>query len=450
MPEQQLLSALRRDAHSVGLHGGYDVVLEHIGDASIVLLGEGSHGTQEFYRARAEISKRLIVEHGFDAIAVEADWPDALCVSRHVQLRDPVDDAATGEGDPAEHALGAFQRFPKWMWRNTETAELVRWLHRYNGQLNQSVDRVGFFGLDLYSLRHSMEAVIHYLSGIDPEAAKRARAHYSCFDHVTQNPQSYGYEAAFGLRKDCEDEVVQQLSELSAATVDALSGEDADEHFFAQQNARVAQNAEAYYRAMFHGRNRSWNLRDTHMADTLDALFGHLQARKGRPPRIVVWAHNSHIGDAGMTEMGEDGQTNLGELVRQRYPDSCYLLGFTTHTGTVRAASDWDGEAELKAVRPSLPNSFEHLFHDIGLGDFFLPVGKFRKPGEAALGRRLERAIGVIYRPESERISHYFFADITRQFDGVVHFDVSRALTPLDPPIDQPEKTDPETFPSGI
>lgn len=444
---QAALDAVRACAHVLRGDTDIDGVLDAFGDARIVLLGEATHGTREFYRFRAEITKRLITDKGFDAIAVEADWPDALQVSRYIR---PEESA----GRSAHEALQGFERFPQWMWRNTETVELVSWLRLQNRQRTSDDGKIGFFGLDLYSLRSSMEAVIRYLSGVDPEAARQARQSYACFDHLAEDPQRYGYAANFGMRKDCEDEVVRQLVALTkdGTRLAADAGpEAADELFYAQQNARVAANAEAYYRSMFQGRNVSWNLRDTHMDETLAALQDHIAARRGRPARIVVWAHNSHIGDATATEMGDEGQLNLGQLVRQRVgADDCYLLGFSTHTGTVTAASEWDSPAELKKVRPSHAQSFERLFHDTGLGNFFLPLRGAPQARDALRERRLERAIGVIYLPQSERVSHYFEAALGEQFDGVVHFDETHALHPLERTALIHDHEAPETWPSGI
>jgi erythromycin esterase-like protein len=446
MPDQSTIEALRNEAQVIQPDENFERLLEHIGDASVVLLGEASHGTQQFYRMRAEISKRLIVEKGFDAIAVEADWPDALRVSRYVQL--------ASRDQTADEALSGFQRFPQWMWRNTEIVDLVYWLHLHNSQIPKPESRIGFFGLDLYSLRKSMDAVIRYLDKADPEAAKRARERYSCFDHLAEDPQHYGYAATFGMKKDCEDEVVRQLVELTSEAAKHLSqggGTVPDELFYAQQNARVAKNAETYYRSMFQSRDESWNVRDTHMAETLDALREHIGRRKGSPAKIAVWAHNSHLGDARATEMGDHGQLNLGQLVRERYAaEETFLLGFTTHTGTVTAASDWGAAAELKNIVPSRPDSFEHLFHDTGLDNFLLPIRGRDSVLTALAGRRLERAIGVIYRPDTERISHYFHAELTRQFDAVIHLDQTAAVKPLEySGLWVPEEV-PETYPFGV
>jgi erythromycin esterase-like protein len=447
MSSQSTMEVLRKEAQVIRPDENFDQLMEQIGDASLVLLGEASHGTREFYRIRAEVSKRLITDKGFDAIAVEADWPDALRVSRYVQH--------ASADKTADEALGGFQRFPQWMWRNTEVVELVYWMRAHNGQIAQPEQRIGFFGIDLYSLRKSMDAVVHYLEKVDPEAAKRARARYSCFDHLAEDPQHYGYATTFGIKKDCEEEVVRQLVELTseaARQVSEQGGSVPDELFYAQQNARVVKNAETYYRAMFQSRDESWNIRDTHMMETLDALRDHLGKRKGRTAKIAVWAHNSHLGDARATEMGDHGQLNLGQLVRERYKsEETFLLGFSTHTGTVTAASDWDAPAELKKVVPSRPESFERLFHDTGMPNFLLPIRANDRVSAALEERRLERAIGVIYRPESERVSHYFHADIARQFDAVIHLDRTSAVKPLEYSVHwTPEEEPAETYPFGV
>jgi erythromycin esterase-like protein len=459
MSEQAIIEALRREVHVIQHDDRLDRIIDQIGNASIVLLGEATHGTREFYRVRAEISKRLIAEKGFDAIAVEADWPDALRVNRFIKAGADTIGAMGSRGSPAtdrtaNEALHGFERFPQWMWRNTEVIELVDWLRMHNMQVADDKDKVGFFGLDLYSLRNSMDAVVRYLSQVDPEAAQRARARYACFDHLAEDPQRYGYAAMFGMRKDCEDEVVHQLIEMVSDGARFLSEsmpDPDDELFYAQQNARVAQNAEAYYRAMFQGRNESWNLRDRHMAETLEALRARIIERKGRRPKIAVWAHNSHLGDARATEMGEHGQLNLGQLAREQYGSKeCFLLGFTTHTGTVTAASDWDEPAETKTVRPSHPASFERLFHDAGPGNFIVPLRESTELHKRLWEQRLERAIGVVYLPESERVSHYFHASLSRQFDAVIHFDETHAVRPLERTVEHHEGEVPETYPSGI
>ncbi|WEF35010.1 erythromycin esterase family protein [Pseudoduganella chitinolytica] len=450
MGDKDIIAALRQDARPLDHADGFDAVLETIGDASIVLLGEATHGTREFYRMRAEISKRLIVEKGFDAIAVEADWPDALRVSRYVQHG--------GDDMTAEGALAGFKRFPQWMWRNQEIVELVNWLRVHNGHVASSARRVGFYGLDLYSLAQSMQAVVEYLQQADPEAAERARQRYACIDHMAEDPQRYGYATTFGMKEDCEREVVRQLMELTRqanAHLAGGSGQVPDELFYAQQNARVARNAETYYRSMFQSRDESWNVRDSHMAETLEALREHIAQRTGKPAKVVVWAHNSHLGDARATEMGEGGQLNLGQLVRERYrPEDTFLLGFTTHTGTVTAATDWDGPAELKRVVASRPDSVERLLHDVatagGMAQFLLPL-KGRDSALARLPvRRLERAIGVIYRPDTERYSHYFGADAAKQFDALIHVDRSTALQPLERSALWQMDEVPETYPSGL
>ncbi|MDC8759093.1 erythromycin esterase family protein [Janthinobacterium fluminis] len=447
MSEPSIIEALRQEAIPLAADDQVEALLHLIGDAGVVLLGEASHGTREFYRLRAAISRQLIVEKSFDAIAVEADWPDALQASRYAQL--------ASSDRTADQALGGFQRFPQWMWRNIETIEFLSWLRLHNSQVAAPECRIGWYGLDLYSLRKSMHAVLCYLDHADPDAARRARERYSCFDHLAEDPQHYASAARFGLRKNCQEEVLNQLQDITAQAAGHLSQEDGsvpDTLFYALQNARVVKNAEFYYRAMFESRDDSWNVRDSHMADTLEALREHLSRRKGSPAKIAVWAHNSHLGDARATEMGEQGQLNLGQLMRQRYGgDDTFLLGFTTHTGTVTAASDWGGHAELKEVQPSLPDSVERLLHDTGLHSFLLPLRGQASALRAAGMRYLERAIGVIYRPDTERISHYFHADPARQFDALIHIDRSTALRPLEySPHWKPREEVPETYPFGV
>ena len=429
--------------HARRLDGSTDPLrplLESIGDARLVLIGEASHGTHEFYRIRAELTKRLILERGFGLVAVEADWPDAYRVNRWV--RHSSDDA------DATNALGDFTRFPQWMWRNTDVVAFVSWLHEVNAS-RPVAERVGFYGLDLYSLNRSIEAVLAYLAKVDPPAAERARGRYGCFEMFAEDPQGYGYASSLGLSRVCEDEVAAQLVELRRAALD-YAGRDgrvaADEFFFAEQNARLVANAETYYRAMFGPRAESWNVRDTHMMDTLDSLLQH--ARSDGTARAVVWAHNSHLGDARATEMRRLGELNLGQLVRERHGDDAFLIGFTTHTGTVTAARDWDDPAERRHVRPSIDGSYERLFHETGLERFALFLRD--EPVRAALRpERLERAIGVIYRPETERASHYLRACLPAQFDVVLHLDRTTALEPLERWA-QEESEVPETYPEGV
>ena len=422
----------------------YDPLLEMIGAARLVLIGEASHGTHEFYRERAQITKRLIEEKGFTAVAVEADWPDAYRVNQYVR--------GTSSDEDAVQALTGFKRFPSWMWRNADVLDFVGWLRAHNDRLPADAPRVGFYGLDLYSLHSSIEAVVNYLDRMDPDAAQRARARYACFDHFGKDEQAYGYATGLGMAESCEDEVVDQLLEVHrrAAEFARLDGRIAlDDYFYAWQNAKLVRNAERYYRSMFRGRVSSWNLRDSHMAETLDSLLQFLNAQHPQT-RIVVWAHNSHLGDASATAMGEEGEWNVGQLVRQGYRQEAVLVGLTTHGGTVTAASEWDGPAERKVVRPALADSYESLFHSIELPRFMLT---FRNNGSAAAALRepmLERAIGVIYRPETERYSHYFHARLSEQFDAVIHFDETRAVEPLERNSDWDAGEVPETFPTGI
>jgi erythromycin esterase-like protein len=439
----ETLSTIQQKA--VRLNGAADVadeILSLVADAPIVLLGEASHGTHEFYKCRAEITKRLIREKAFSAVAVEADFPDAYRVNRYVR--------AEGKDSTANEALSDFQRFPLWMWRNADVLDFVGWLRAHNDGLGIN-QKIGFYGIDLYSLHSSMEAVLIYLERVDPEAARRARYRYSCFEHYGEDAQHYGYAASFDMSKSCEDEAVKQLADLQRRAFTYLNRDGfvaRDEYFFAEQNARLVINAEEYYREMFRGRQSSWNLRDRHMTETLTALAAHLEMQN-QPPKIVVWAHNSHLGDARATEMSHRGEWNVGQLVREKFARQTVNIGFTTFTGTVTATSNWDESAQLKNVNEGMKDSFERLFHQAGIPAFFLNL-RDEAVGEAFGEPLLERAIGVIYRPETERLSHYFYADLPGQFDGIIHFDRTRAVEPLDKVSSWTRADVPETFPVGV
>jgi erythromycin esterase-like protein/predicted phosphoribosyltransferase len=421
----------------------YDALIEGIGDARVVLLGEATHGTHEFYRERAFITRRLIAEKGFSAVAVEADWPDAYRINRYVRR--------TNADEDTVQALADFGRFPTWMWRNADVLDFLGWLRTHNETL-PAEQRAGFYGLDLYSLRASMEAVLKYLDKVDPEAAGRARRRYGCFDQFGEEMQEYGYGASMGLHPSCEREVMSQLVELHRRRTDLASRDGriaADEYFYAEQNARLVKNAEEYYRTMFRGRNESWNLRDRHMIETLHELLRFLE-RSRSDARVVVWAHNSHLGDARATEMGERGEWNVGQLARQHYGATVVLVGFTTFAGTVSAASEWDGAVERKHIRPALSGSYERLFHESGIPRFLLPLRTDLELSSALAAPRLERAIGVLYLPETERQSHYFRARLSDQFDFVLHFDETRATEPLERSALWEAGEVSETFPSGL
>lgn len=436
-PEQTLLPELRPLR---GRATDYDELLERIGDASIVLLGEASHGTHEFYRERAQITRRLIEERGFSGVAVEADWPDAYRVNRYLH--------GASEDADAEEALRGFRRFPTWMWRNAEVLDFVGWLRARNEAVGEEL-AASFFGLDLYSLQASVAEVISYLERVDPAGAERARSRYSCFEAV--GPQAYGRAATLGISDDCRQGVVAQLTELQRLAGaylrrDGIAAED--EQFYAEQNARLVSSAEAYYRSMFGAAESSWNLRDRHMMETLERLRAHL-GRHGRWTRLVVWEHNSHVGDARQTAMGRRGELNLGQLARERWDGDVFSLGFTTFEGTVTAASDWDAPAERKRVRPALPGSFERLFHELGEERFLVDL-RGADAAQVLAEPRLERAIGVIYRPETERASHYFEASLARQFDAVIHIDRTRAVEPLERSAGWEAGEPPETYPSAL
>jgi len=443
-----VLDTLRRHALPLAAADGsnprdIDAMIDAIGPARVVLIGEASHGTHEFYAMRAAITRRLIETRGFRAVAIEGDWPDARRVDRYVRH--------IGDDQDPETALSGFRRFPQWMWRNTVMRDFVRWLRKWNDVHEPDV-RCGLYGMDLYSLHASIGAVLRYLERVDPKAAARARERYSCFEAVNGNdPQAYGFAAARDLIDPCEDDVVRQLVELRHCADEYASSGGAfgeDDFFSAEQNARLVANAEKYYRTMFHGRESSWNLRDTHMVETLDAIMQFLE-RSGDKARVVVWAHNSHLGDARATQMGRSGELNVGQLVRDRFGEAACLIGLTTYTGTVTAAHDWDEPAERRIVRPGLAGSTEALFHRVAIPNFLLDL-RVECAQEAFDEPRLERAIGVIYRPETERHSHYFFADLPAQFDLVVHLDHTRALEPLERSAGWEQGELPETYPFAV
>jgi erythromycin esterase-like protein len=428
----------------------YDGLLDLVGDRRIVLLGEASHGTHEFYRERARITQRLVEELGFNAVAIEGDWPDAYRVNRYVM--------GLSHDAHAELALRDFQRFPAWMWRNRDVVRFVEWLRARNASHRNHATRVRFYGLDLYSLSASIEAVVAYLDRVDPVEAARARARYACFEGLHRDGQAYGYALAHLGKLPCENEVVAQLIELRRRAEAYLRRDGwiaEDEQLFAEQNALVVRDAEEYYQEMYRADVSSWNLRDRHMYATLDALSEHLDRQLGHS-KIVVWEHNSHVGDARATSMGARGELNVGQLSRQRRRGDCLLVGFTTFDGEVTAATDWGMPADRRRVRPARPDSHEALLHEVHKSEL-VPAGAAgfwfgtADPVVAdALGERLERAIGVVYRPETELQSHYLAAVLAEQFDAVIHLDHTSAVRPLEITARWDEGEPPETFPSGI
>ncbi|HEY8977009.1 MAG TPA: erythromycin esterase family protein [Burkholderiaceae bacterium] len=449
-PDDAQVEAAR--AAAIPLDGGdgeFDELLRRIGNARFVLLGEASHGTHEFYEARARITRRLIAERGFDAVAIEGDWPDAYRVNRHVR--------GLGDDRDASGALAGFQRFPTWMWRNTAVVDFVDRLRAWNDG-RPAAARAGFYGLDLYSLNASMSSVLEYLDREDPAVAARARERYACFEPFGGDSQVYGLMTGLGSTPSCEEGVIRTLVDLQHRRARGLpvAGDDPEAQFDAEQNAALVRDAERYYRGMYLSDVSSWNERDTHMARTLWEIDRHL-SRPGRPARIVVWAHNSHLGDASHTEMGQArGELNLGQLVRERFPQDCWLVGFTTHDGAVTAATEWDAKAEHKRVNPSRGDSIEGVLHATGLHRFLLPFRDDPRLSRQFEHPLLERAIGVIYRPDTERQSHYFHAQVARQFDALIHVDRTRAVEPLE--ADEPWAAGraahageaPETFPQGL
>ncbi len=406
-------------------------LLERIGDARVVLLGEATHGTSEFYRMRQKISCELILKKGFNFIAIEGDWPDAARIDHYVRHR---------EYPPSEWT--AFARFPVWMWRNNEVRAFVDWLREHNAAVKPQ-DRVAFHGLDLYSLYTSIRSVLDYLDEVDPASAKIARQRYGCLTPWQADPATYGHAALTGGYPMCESDVARALKDLMGKQ-QAYAMHDGERFLDAVQNARLVANAERYYRIMYYGSRASWNLRDSHMFETLKTLLVH----HGPQSKAIVWAHNSHVGDASATEMSARGEHNIGQLCRKQFGDRCYNIGFGTDHGTVAAASDWDGPMEIKTVRPAMKNSYELACHEAGVPRFMLPLRDRGTPAACGLMTpRLERAIGVIYRPQSELASHYFEAVLPRQFDEYIWFDETSAVTPF-----KTEELEdmPDTYPFGL
>lgn len=410
----------------------FGTFFDRFADHRVVLLGEASHGTSEFYRARAAITRRLVEEHGFSVVAVEADWPDAAAVNRYVR------NLPRRENQPPP-----FQRFPTWMWQNTDVDAFLQWLRSHNRTLRDD-RQVGFYGLDIYNMRGSIASVLAYLDDVDPQAAAVARERYGCLTPWQNDPATYGRALLTDGFRACEDAVVEQCKEILKKELQYA--DDAGEEFLdAAQNARLIAAAEKYYRIMYYAGAATWNLRDRHMFDTLQ----HLLDAKGSNAKAVVWAHNSHIGDARQTEMGQvRDELNIGQLCRERFGTDAALIGFGTHAGTVAAATDWDGAMQVKKIRPSHDDSVERCFHVSGKKRCLVDFTRNAELTDALAVPRLERFIGVIYRPDTELQSHYAQASISRQFDAYVWFDTTSAVTPL--PAGTERGHVPDTFPFGL
>jgi erythromycin esterase-like protein len=432
--DDRLADAVRARALPLVDADSLDPLLDTIGDARFVLLGEASHGTSEFYTWRAAISRRLIEEKGFSFIAVEGDWPDCYRVNRYVK-------GHADSGADAESVLHAFDRWPTWMWANREMVELVEWLGRRNAPLPWD-RRVGFYGLDVYSLYDSLRAVTAYLEHVDPEAARAARKAYSCFEPYAEDVQEYARATAL-VPTSCEDETIRILTALRARAP-SYREDGRDAYFDAEQNALVARNAELYYRTMVRGGSASWNVRDYHMMETLDRLAAH----HGPGSKAIVWEHNTHIGDARFTDMARAGMVNVGQLARQAHErDGVVLVGFGTHRGSVIAGAEWGAPMERMAVPSAREGSYEALFHAARDEDFLLLFDDERTP--AGLEEvRGHRAIGVVYDPRLEHWGNYVPTILPSRYDAFLFIDESHALDPLHMPI-HVDGDAPETYPTG-
>ena len=414
----------------------YDILLEKINDAQIVLLGEATHGTHEFYDIRIKITKKLILEKNFNAIAIEGDWPDAYTINSYIN---------NNEIKNAQEALQSFDRFPTWMWQNIPMLHCTEWLKNHNQQKN---NHVNFYGLDLYSLYRSIDAIVMCLEKIDPHIAQEVKDNYSCLEQFRHDPTAYGYSLFSQLSQSCRNEVIEELKKLKELEWKLVQEKKAtpDEAFYLVQNARVIKNSEAYYRSLFLDEVNNWNLRDSHMMETLEEIVKHYQKNGINKPKIVVWAHNSHIGNSAATQMSNNGEFNIGQLVKEKFGNNSYSLGFTTYNGTVSAASNWHMPVERKNIKNALPNSYEDLFHNVEISKFLLTL----EDKDLVPKQLLERAIGVIYAPQTERQSHYFYASLADQFDAVIHYDTTTALEPLAKTVRWIAGEVPETYPSGL
>ena len=433
-PDPALREEIKSLATPLRDRSDLDALIERIGDARYVLLGEASHGTSEFYTWRAEISKRLIAEKGFSFIAVEGDWPDCYSVNRYVKSL---------EGESAEDVLHAFSRWPTWMWANREVIELTEWMRDHNANLPAN-RQAGFYGLDVYSLWESMHSVLEYLDRLDPQLARNARRAYSCFEPYEEDAQEYA-RATVLVPTSCEDEAVQILSQLRARSPE-FRDDGPDAYFNAEQNALVARNAELYYRMMVRGGAGSWNVRDNHMVETLNRLMTH----HGPRAKAIVWEHNTHIGDARFTDMARSGMVNVGQLVRQEHErEGVVIVGFGAHHGSVIASEEWEAPMQKMRVPDAREGSYEHAMHSAEIGDslFLFPQGD----GDATTNLREargHRAIGVVYNPRTEHWGNYVPTILPGRYDAFIYLEETKALDPLHMPV-RVDGEVPETFPFG-
>lgn len=422
--QHKVINLINNTSCPLEIEMGYESLLEQIADSRYVLIGEATHGTKEFYEKRIDITKELILKKDFMAVIIEGDWPDAHRVHRYIQGDEDIQSSFD--------ALKEFKRFPTWMWRNKTIPPFIDWLKNYNQSIKIVNEKIGFFGLDLYSLNASIKAVIDYLESVDPIEAKIAHSRYACFDNLGLDPQDYGYLISKKLKKPCVEESINQLLEMQHYAFKYISRNltNEDSHFFATQNARIIKNAENYYRTMFSGDVSAWNIRDKHMVETINIISDYLEQKFNKPAKLVIWAHNSHLGDARATEMRERGEINVGQLVKEEHTKT-FSIGFSTYEGHVLAANNWDEIPQAKKISPGLQGSFEELFHECKYKNFILPLKGNYELDHYLKIPRLQRAIGVLYRPQTERDSHYFFTRLPYQFDSIIHLDKTSALQTL-------------------
>ncbi len=432
--ETDAVSSIRRWSYPLDSQDDLAPLYNRIGDARIVMLGEASHGTNEYYTWRAQITKKLIEEKGFNLIAVEGDWPDCYRLNRYIKNYH-------GSGSNAFDVLKQFNRWPTWMWANWEMVALAEWLQQHNKDLPLH-KKTGFYGLDVYSLWESMESIMQYLKKTDPGALEIAEEAYQCFEPYRREEGSSYARASQFVPELCQDEVVHLLREIQNRL--PLYNSDPENVFSAEQNALVMVNAEKYYRSMVKGGPHSWNVRDKHMADTLERLLKF----HGEDSKIIVWEHNTHIGDARATDMTDEGMYNIGELARLQHNDrGVVLVGFGSYKGTVMAGNHWGANMQRMKMPPAIKDSWEYLLHKAGAQDKLLLMDDFMNDTfmESHIGHR---AIGVVYNPEYEKYGNYVPSILPFRYDAFIYIDETNALNPLH--IQPDGHQVPETYPFGV
>jgi erythromycin esterase len=433
--ESDVLDVINSRAYSLSHMNDLEPLFEKIGDARIVMLGEASHGTHEYYTWRAHISKRLIEEKHFNCIAVEGDWPDCYRLNRFIK-------GYESHNQRAIDILHSFHRWPTWMWANHETASFCKWLKAFNNGLPDK-SRVGFYGLDVYSLWESMDAIMHFLRRADPIALRAAEEAFRCFEPFRKEEGVGNSNPSLLVPEICQDDVVELLQGIRKKLPSYET--DQENRMSVEQNAKVISNAEEYYRTLVQGGPHSWNLRDKHMSETLDRLLQFY----GPESKIIVWAHNTHIGDARATDMVDEGMFNLGEIARIMHHDKgVVLVGFGSNEGTVVAGRKWGAEMEIVNMPPARTNSWEYYLHEAGADNKLLILDEWIDNQMMMESHFGHRAVGVVYNPRYEEYGNYVPSILPLRYNAFIYLDETRALHALHNETDHRKM--PETFPSGM